>query len=187
VRWFCGELLVWPKFRKLFVMKIDKFWWMFVLLLWEINSYNHSFSHPKVYLHPRVVFLTFSVCVSFKWFAICGKFTRALLAHQIFYSWILQRDFKISKFWVWGAIMRPKRWRSSTNLNSVALLDGWAWDIVDNTQKFTRAVVLKHLFNYFAKFWVLLAGPRPHRTKNGKKPKFFSILVVEIQKLNIDA
>jgi hypothetical protein len=28
VRWFCGELLVWQKFHKPFVMKIEKFWWM---------------------------------------------------------------------------------------------------------------------------------------------------------------
>jgi hypothetical protein len=33
--------------------------WKCVSLLWEMNSYNHCFSHPK--LHPRVVFQTFSV------------------------------------------------------------------------------------------------------------------------------
>jgi hypothetical protein len=63
VRWFCGKLLVWQKFRILFVMKIDKFWWMKVLF----TSVGDEFLQPLFFtsqsLHPRVVFLIFSVCV----------------------------------------------------------------------------------------------------------------------------
>jgi hypothetical protein len=42
-----------------------------------------------------------SVSFNFKLFAICGKFTRALLAHQIFLQWI----FVLISNRTWGQIL----------------------------------------------------------------------------------